>query len=195
MKRVFDEISDEEWSNHSFKPSRVFTKPQTGPSIPPPIESFAYRSHQLYISDESSDDCVVVMESSKNYEENLEDEDVEVEGVKSTTAVSRGRRFVVDDEDEESERELTEVYDVKSTSDDELEEDREDDDDVVGKALQKCAKLSAELKRELYGSSVSTCERYSEVESSSVRIVTQVHLRVQSELERFCLLSIVMDWC
>uniref|UniRef100_A0A0A0KQW9 Uncharacterized protein n=1 Tax=Cucumis sativus TaxID=3659 RepID=A0A0A0KQW9_CUCSA len=193
MKRVFEEISDEEWSNHSFKPSRVFTKPQTEPSIPPPIESFAYRPHQLYISDESSDDCVVVMESSKNYEENLEDEDVEVEGVKSTTAVSRGRRFVVDDEDDESERELTEVCDVKSTSEEELEEGREDDDDVVGKALQKCAKLSAELKRELYGSSVSASERYSEVESSSVRIVTQVHLRVQSELERFYFLSIIMD--
>lgn len=126
------------------------------------------------------------MESSKNFEENLEDEDVEVEGVKSTTAVSRGRRFVIDDEDEESERELTEVCDVKSTSEEEQEEDREDDDDVVGKALQKCAKLSADLKRELYGSSVSTCERYSEVESSSVRIVTQVFLNLCVMKVCFC---------
>lgn len=183
MKRVFDEISDEEWSNHSFKPSRVFSKPQAEPSIPPPIESFAYRPQQLYVSDDSSDECVVVMESSKNFEENLEDEDVEVEGVKSTTAVSRGRRFVIDDEDEESERELTEVCDVKSTSEEEQEEDREDDDDVVGKALQKCAKLSADLKRELYGSSVSTCERYSEVESSSVRIVTQDDINAACKAE------------
>lgn len=182
MKRVFDEISDEEWSNHSFKPSRVFTKPQTEVPIPPPIESFAYRPQNLYTSDESSDDCVVVMETSKNFEENLEDDDVEVDGVKSAAAVSRGRRFVVDDEDEESERELTEVCDINSTS--EEEEEKKDDDDVVGKALQKCAKLSAELKRELYGSSVSTCERYSEVESSSVRIVTQVLLNLLVSLRQ-----------
>ena len=183
MKRVFDEISDDEWSNHSFKPSRVFSKPQTQPPIPPPIESFAYQPPSLYISDDSGDDCVVVMESSKNFKESLEDDDVEVEGVKSSTVMSRGRRFVVDDEDEESEKELTEVCDVRSTSEEEEEEeeeedDREDEDDVVGMALRKCAKLSAELKRELYGSSVSACERYSEVESSSVRIVTQVLLNL-----------------
>ncbi|KAG7031432.1 Protein CHROMATIN REMODELING 19, partial [Cucurbita argyrosperma subsp. argyrosperma] len=122
MKRVFDEISDDEWSNHSFKPSRVFSKPQTQPPIPPPIESFAYQPPSLYISDDSGDDCVVVMESSKNFKESLEDDDVEVEGVKSSTAMSRGRRFVVDDEDEESEKELTEVCDVRSTSEEEEEE-------------------------------------------------------------------------
>ncbi|XP_022943065.1 protein CHROMATIN REMODELING 19 [Cucurbita moschata] len=186
MKRVFDEISDDEWSNHSFKPSRVFSKPQTQPPIPPPIESFAYRPPSLYISDDSGDDCVVVMESSKNFKESLEDDDVEVEGVKSSTAMSRGRRFVVDDEDEESEKELTEVCDVRSTSEEEEEEeeeDREDEDDVVGMALRKCAKLSAELKRELYGSSVSACERYSEVESSSVRIVTQDDINAACKAE------------
>ncbi|KAG6600793.1 Protein CHROMATIN REMODELING 19, partial [Cucurbita argyrosperma subsp. sororia] len=158
-------------------------KPQTQPPIPPPIESFAYQPPSLYISDDSGDDCVVVMESSKNFKESLEDDDVEVEGVKSSTAMSRGRRFVVDDEDEESEKELTEVCDVRSTSEEEEEEDREDEDDVVGMALRKCAKLSAELKRELYGSSVSACERYSEVESSSVRIVTQDDINAACKAE------------
>jgi len=71
---------------------------------------------------------------------------------------------------------LAEVYDVKS-SEEELEEEEEsavEDDDLVGKALQKCAKISAELKRDLYGSGLTSCDRYAEVETSSVRIVTQV---------------------
>ncbi|KAA8549439.1 hypothetical protein F0562_001088 [Nyssa sinensis] len=46
--------------------------------------------------------------------------------------------------------------------------------DVVGKALQKCAKISAKLRSELYSSSsVAACDRYAEVEASSVRIATQ----------------------
>lgn len=49
-----------------------------------------------------------------------------------------------------------------------------EDDDLVGKALQKCAKISAELKRDLYGTGLTSCDRYAEVEISSVRIVTQV---------------------
>lgn len=70
---------------------------------------------------------------------------------------------------------MAEVYDVKS-SEEELEEEEEsavEDDDLVGKALQKCAKISAELKRDLYGSGLTSCDRYAEVETSSVRIVTQ----------------------
>lgn len=54
-----------------------------------------------------------------------------------------------------------------------MEEEEEEEDDVVGKALHKCAKISTELKRELYGSSRTACDRYAEVEASSVRIVTQ----------------------
>lgn len=159
MKRVFEEISDDEWENHSFKPSRVLNKSET---LPPPIESFAYRSSsKVEVSDHSSDDCVEI-------KENLEDDDAEVELVRPA---NRGRRFVVDDE--ESDEDSPEVCEVKSTSEEEEEEDV-DEDDVVGKALQKCAKISAELKRELYGSSGTTCEQYSEVEASSVRIVTQV---------------------
>ncbi|KAF3431011.1 hypothetical protein FNV43_RR25741 [Rhamnella rubrinervis] len=159
MKRVFEEISDDEWENHSFKPSRVLNNKSD--TLPPPIESFAYRSSsKLEISDSSSDDCVEI-------KENLEDDDAEVELVRPA---NRGRRFVVDDE--ESDEDLVDVCEVKSTSEEEEEEDV-DEDDVVGKALQKCAKISAELKRELYGSSGTICERYSEVEASSVRIVTQ----------------------
>ncbi|PPD99415.1 hypothetical protein GOBAR_DD03557 [Gossypium barbadense] len=114
MKRVFEEISDEEWENHSFKPSRVLKK---NPN-PPPIESFAFNSQtQASFSDQSSDDCVEI--------EHLAD-------------------------------------------DSNLEDDVEPED-----AGPKCAKISAELRKELYGSSGASCERYAEVEASSVRIVTQ----------------------
>lgn len=180
MKREYaeiSEISDDEWETHSesFKPSRVLKintrspKPKPQPKPPPPIESFAYNK-------------------SNNLDENLEDDDVE-EVVGPTAATNnRGRRFIVDDdedeEEEEEEREqeqgdFVEVYDIKSSSEDEEEEllileDEIENDDVVGKALQKCAKISAELKRELYGTTTSAaCDRYAEVEASSVRIVTQ----------------------
>ena len=55
----------------------------------------------------------------------------------------------------------------------EIDEEVEESD-VIGKALQKCGKISEELRSELYGSSVPVCDRYAEVEASSVRIVTQV---------------------
>ncbi|XP_062113112.1 protein CHROMATIN REMODELING 19 [Humulus lupulus] len=167
MKRVYHEISDDEWEDHSFKPSRVLGKKSQNPSSPPPppIESFSFRSSsKLEVSNQSSDDCVEVGDD-------LEDDDAEVAHVRPA---NRGRRFVI--EDDESDEELPEVFEVKSTTDeeDEGEEDEgADEDDVVGKALQKCAKISAELRRELYGSSVPACDRYAEVESSSVRIVTQ----------------------
>lgn len=168
MKRDYYEISDDEWENHSFKPSRVLKKAQT--SAPPPIESFAFGSSKPEDSDQSSDGCV---QGTENLEEQgLEDEDVELEGGKSGTVANRGRRFVVDDE--ESDRDVAEVYEIRSTDEDEGEEEEGDVNDVVGRALHKCAKISAELKRELYGSSGTACNSYSEVESSSVRIVNQV---------------------
>ena len=180
MKRDYYEISDDEWDNHSFKPSRVLKRTQNTSSsfTPPPIESFAYGSAtKSEASDSSSDDCVEITENlgtfRESLEESLDDEDVELEGDKSAL-VSRGRRFVVDDD--ESDRENTEVFEIKSTDEEkeEMEEEEDYENDVVGRALQKCAKISVELKRELYGSSGTACDRYSEVESSSVRIVTQV---------------------
>ncbi|GMJ13367.1 CHROMATIN REMODELING 19 [Hibiscus trionum] len=171
MKRVFEEISDEEWENHSFKPSRVLNE---NPNPPPPIESFAFNSQtQPTLSDQSSDDCVEVQRLDDD--SNLEDDDVEPE---DAGPVNRARRFIVDDDDEEEdevdgvkdgdETGFEEVYDVESSEEEELQED-----DVVGKALQKCAKISAELRKELYGSSGASCERYAEVETSSVKVVTQ----------------------
>lgn len=99
-----------------------------------------------------------------------------------------GRRFVIEDEEaSEEEEEEDEVEEVSSSEEDEGGEGGDGDEDVVGKALQKCAKISADLRKELYGSSsgVTTCDRYSEVESSTVRIVTQV-------VESFTALRVVM---
>jgi len=99
-------------------------------------------------------------------------------------AASRGRRFIIDDEDEDAEENgggdgrVAELYEVESSEVEEEEEVEElNENDVVGKALHKCARISAELKGELFGSSGTACERYSEAESSSVRIVTQVKRR------------------
>ncbi|XP_012478986.1 protein CHROMATIN REMODELING 19 isoform X1 [Gossypium raimondii] len=168
MKRVFEEISDEEWENHSFKPSRVLKK---NPN-PPPIESFAFNSQtQASFSDQSSDDCVEIehLADDSNLEDDVEPEDA--------GPVNLARRFIVDEDDDDeedgdgkdgNENAFEELYDIESSEEEQLQED-----DVVGKALQKCAKISAELRKELYGSSGASCERYAEVEASSVRIVTQ----------------------
>eukprot|EP00262_Sarcandra_glabra_P002084 TRINITY_DN1233_c1_g1_i2.p1 TRINITY_DN1233_c1_g1~~TRINITY_DN1233_c1_g1_i2.p1 ORF type:complete len:740 (+),score=133.64 TRINITY_DN1233_c1_g1_i2:255-2474(+) len=171
MKRVFEEISDDEWENHSFKPSRIL---KNGKS-PPLIESFAY----------GSSNGGEFIENRENLEDD-DDEDV-IEVRPPVLANNRARRVVVDDED--SDGDFAEVLEVRSTEEEEEDleayfeedvvadfEESIDDDDVVGKALQKCSKISAELRKELYGSSVpsSACERYAEIESSSAaRIVTQ----------------------
>ncbi|XP_009114207.1 protein CHROMATIN REMODELING 19 [Brassica rapa] len=200
MKRDFDEISEEEWQQHSFNPSRVLKQPRAPktttttrtpppprqqPNPSPPIESFAYRRPSKAI--ESDDDFVVVEDSGESDSDVkivnggddllLDDEEEEAKVVVVRRA-RVGRRFVIEDE-EGSEEDEVEVEEVSSS-----EGEGEDggggdgDEDVVGKALQKCAKISADLRKELYGSSsgVTTCDRYSEVESSTVRIVTQTDI-------------------
>ncbi|CAN6972126.1 hypothetical protein IGI04_035132 [Brassica rapa subsp. trilocularis] len=196
MKRDFDEISEEEWQQHSFNPSRVLKQPRAPktttttrtpppPRPSPPIESFAYRRPSKAI--ESDDDCVVVEDSGESDSDVkivnggddllLDDEEEEAKVVVVRRA-RVGRRFVIEDE-EGSEEDEVEVEEVSSS-----EGEGEDggggdgDEDVVGKALQKCAKISADLRKELYGSTsgVTTCDRYSEVESSTVRIVTQTDI-------------------
>lgn len=181
MKREYLEISDDEWENHSFKASRVF-----GTSNPqPPIETFAYSSAKPSNSNHSSDDSVEITGSYQvNQEEHLEDEDFD-EGFSNVNRhASRGRRFIVDDDDDDSDDDLAaegdngveDAVEVKPAEEDKdliFDEDEVEEEDAVGKALQKCARISAVLRKELYGSSVTTCDRYAEVEASSVRIVNQ----------------------
>ncbi|XP_070671278.1 protein CHROMATIN REMODELING 19-like isoform X3 [Malus domestica] len=84
--------------------------------------------------------------------------------------VNRGRRFLVEDEDSDGD-----WANIESTSEEEEDEVKElEDDDVVGKALQKCAKISTDLRKELHGSSApAVSDRYAEVEAAPVRIVNQ----------------------
>lgn len=197
MKRDFDEISEEEWSQHSFNASRVLKRPRTpkktrplNPS--PPIESFAFRRPSTAMTIESNNssdgDCVEIEDLGDsdsdvkivNGEDLLLEDEEEVEETKVVMRAARvGRRFVIEDEEASDDDDEAE----SSASEDEFGRGggggggrRGEDEDVVGKALQKCAKISADLRKELYGTSsgVTTCDRYSEVETSTVRIVTQV---------------------
>lgn len=184
MKRVFDEISDEEWENYTFNPSKVFKKGRTSP--PPSIESFAYRPQSNTISNQNGigSTNVVNLEDDED-EEKAEEEEEEALPVTWATRSNGGRRYVVDeDSDPEGWDDVIEVRSMEKEDEEEFsfgsEEEGEEGEiwedkefDVVGKALHKCAKISADLRGELYGSSVSACDRYAEVEASSVRIVTQ----------------------
>jgi SWI/SNF-related matrix-associated actin-dependent regulator 1 of chromatin subfamily A len=183
MKPELYEISDDEWENHSFKPSRVLKRPR---SPPPPLDSFAYKPpsqpQPQPVASDDDDDCVVISQITDNNNNNFEClddlEDADVDDVEAAPTARPGRRFILDDEDEEDDLgggDNVDVFDIDSTEDEvEVEIDEGNEGDLVGRALQKCARISVELKGELFGSSGAACERYSEVESSSVRIVTQV---------------------
>ncbi|MCL7036967.1 hypothetical protein MKW94_004046 [Papaver nudicaule] len=167
MKRDFEEISDDEWEKHSssFKPRF----PKTESSSPVLIESFAYQSKKNgIISEEGSNyDLVDITKDS------LEDDDADIAEVRPQS--NRTRRFVVNEDSDEdfevkSNEEEEDTDTIFLTDDEEDEEEEVEEIDVVGKALQKCAKISEVLKKEL---SMSACDRYAEVETSSVRIITQ----------------------
>jgi len=196
MKRDFDEISEEEWSQHSFNASRVLKRPRTpkktraATNPTPSIESFAFRrpSTAMTIESNSSDgDCVEIEDLGDsdsdvkivNGEDLLLEDEEEVEETKVVMRAARvGRRFVIEDEeasdDDDDEAESSASEDEFGGGGGGSGGRRGEDEDVVGKALQKCAKISADLRKELYGTSSGVTDRYSEVETSTVRIVTQV---------------------
>uniref|UniRef100_A0ACD5UUC2 Uncharacterized protein n=1 Tax=Avena sativa TaxID=4498 RepID=A0ACD5UUC2_AVESA len=65
MRRAFEEISDDEWSNHAFKPSRVLKRPHRSPQPPaaqppPPIDSFRYNPKASSAVGTSNADAVVL---------------------------------------------------------------------------------------------------------------------------------------
>ncbi|XP_009797725.1 protein CHROMATIN REMODELING 19 [Nicotiana sylvestris] len=183
MKRDYYEISDDEWpEDNSFNPSRVLklNKPS---SLPPPIESFAYSKSNNHDTSKPSNFVELVDSSSEeigvgNVTENLEDDDAEIVSTVNQKTTSRGRRrFVVDDEDEDEDEGLNsneDEQDIEVFEEIDAFEESEEDDDVVGKALQKCGKISTELKRELFGTAAAKFDSYAQVEeASSLRIVTQ----------------------
>ncbi|KAL3344077.1 hypothetical protein AABB24_023490 [Solanum stoloniferum] len=175
MKRDYYEISDDEWpEDNSFNPSRVLKHKPSAP--PPPIESFAYSNSTNQNTSKSSNFIQVLDSSSEeiglgNASENLEDDDAEIDSTINQTNSRARRRFVVDDEEEgfNSNEEEEEEFELSDN-----QESEEEEEDVVGKALQKCGKISMELKRELFGTAAAKCDSFVEVEeASSLRIVTQ----------------------
>ncbi|TQD87248.1 hypothetical protein C1H46_027210 [Malus baccata] len=178
-----------DWEDHSsaLKPSRVLKKSRT--PRPPPIESFAIRlaskPQRLSHDDEDSDsDCVEIKHELDDddfdcvvIKNELEDDDADE--VLEARPVNRGRRFMVEDEDSDGD-----WANIESTSEEEEEEVEElEDDDVVGKALQKCAKISTDLRNDLHGSSApAVSDQYAEVEAAPVRIVNQVPFLTFTEL-------------
>ncbi|KAL8144416.1 hypothetical protein V2J09_017448 [Rumex salicifolius] len=181
MKRVFEEISDDEWDNHDFKPSRVLNSATTAAV---PIESFAFSKQQKPSNSSAAASTVDLTVDDTDSEDNcLEDDDAGDYRPPTT----RGRRFVIDDDDDDEgvgAGSRNEVVELKS-EDDEDDGDWEseglgtvpsEEDDLVGRALHKCGKISEELRRELYGSSSALpldSSGYAEVDASSVGIVTQ----------------------
>ncbi|KAB2625821.1 SWI/SNF-related matrix-associated actin-dependent regulated protein 1B [Pyrus ussuriensis x Pyrus communis] len=149
-----------------------------------PFLSLPSKPQQLSHGDEDSDsyyvgirhelednsDCVII----KN-----ELEEDNANKVSEARPINRRRRFVVEDED--SDGDWANVESNSEEEEDEVEELK--DDDVVGKALQKCVKISADLRNELYESSApAVSERYAEVEAASLKIVNQVPFLTFTEL-------------
>ncbi|CAH9117522.1 unnamed protein product [Cuscuta europaea] len=194
MKRSFEcfELSDDDWpEEHSFKPSRVLKPDPVDP--PPAIESFSYSKSNNY-SERPTTDFIDIGDSSSdeigNQAENLDDAEYEPEKV---NRIRSRRRFVIEDEDEDDGHEVkhTKMSRTVPRFDDEVEEfelglhsefevqeqeleEEKNETDLVVKALHKCGKISSDLKRELYGSANTACDRFSEVEEvSSLRMVSQ----------------------
>ncbi|EPS61034.1 hypothetical protein M569_13765 [Genlisea aurea] len=189
MKRNSDfmELSEEEWAQHSdsFKPSRIL-KPivQNPPPPPPPVESFAFTKTQrkaggasraIEIFSSSSDETGGYSDAGRaNKATDLEDDDDAEAGLSSRfRTVHRRKRCLIEDDDEtDPSASKNGDFEVLWT---EEEEEEEEDEDVVKRALRKCEKISAELKRELYGAGSAACDRQSEVQltSSTARMITQ----------------------
>uniref|UniRef100_A0ACD5UEK8 Uncharacterized protein n=1 Tax=Avena sativa TaxID=4498 RepID=A0ACD5UEK8_AVESA len=73
MRRAFEEISDDEWSNHAFKPSRVLKRPHRSPQPPaaqppPPIDSFRYNPKASSAVGTSNADAVVLSDDDDDFD-------------------------------------------------------------------------------------------------------------------------------
>ncbi|XP_062226450.1 protein CHROMATIN REMODELING 19-like [Phragmites australis] len=130
--------------------------------------------------------------SEEDEDLDLADDDFDYQDPRSSLPRrTTGRRFVIGSDDDSDGPVTAGVVDGEEDDGidwSELEnEDGEDEDyngeksvgmeererDVVGMALRKCSRISADLRQELYGSSARNCESYAEIDASTCRIVTQ----------------------
>nr|CAB3487951.1 unnamed protein product [Digitaria exilis] len=129
--------------------------------------------------------------SEEDEDLDLDDDDFDYQDLRPPQQRTSGRRFVIGDDDDSDVPVPDGAVDVEE--DDrvnwsELENEDEDEDfnggrsvdleeregDVVGIALRKCSRISADLRQELFGSSAArNIESYAEIDASACRIVTQ----------------------
>ncbi|KAK8449399.1 hypothetical protein SEVIR_7G212600v4 [Setaria viridis] len=128
--------------------------------------------------------------SEEDEDLDLADDDVDYQAPRPPQQRTSGRRFVIGDDDDSDVPVADGAMDVEEDDGvnwSELENDDEDGDynggrsvdveeregDVVGMALRKCSRISADLRQELFGSSARNVESYAEIDASTCRIVTQ----------------------
>lgn len=130
--------------------------------------------------------------SEEDEDLDLADDDVDYQAPRPPQQRTSGRRFMIGDDDDSDVPVADGAMDVEEDDGvnwSELENDDEDGDynggrsvdveeregDVVGMALRKCSRISADLRQELFGSSARNVESYAEIDASTCRIVTQVN--------------------
>lgn len=128
--------------------------------------------------------------SEEDTDLDLVDDDFDYQDPRPLRQRSSGRRFVIgsdDDSDVPVADGVKEVEEDDGVNWSELENEDEEEDyngeksahveehdgDVVGMALRKCSRISADLRQELFGSSTRNCESYAEIDASMCGIVTQ----------------------
>ncbi|PAN39610.1 hypothetical protein PAHAL_7G255500 [Panicum hallii] len=128
--------------------------------------------------------------SEEDEDLDLADDDFDYQDLMPFQQRPSGRRFVIGDDDDSDVPVADGAVDVEE--DDvvnwsELENEDKDEKynggrnvhveeregDVVGMALRKCSRISADLRQELFGSSARNIESYAETDASTCRIVTQ----------------------
>ncbi|CAN6249754.1 unnamed protein product [Urochloa humidicola] len=128
--------------------------------------------------------------SEEDEDVDLADDDFEYQDPRPPQQRPSGRRFMIGDDDDSDAPAADGAVDVEDDDGvnwSELENEVEDEEnnggrsvhveeregDVVGMALRKCSRISADLRQELFGSSARNIESYAEIDASTCRIVTQ----------------------
>ncbi|RLM73680.1 hypothetical protein C2845_PM15G18740 [Panicum miliaceum] len=125
--------------------------------------------------------------SEEDEDLDLADDDFDYQDPRPFQQRPSGRRFVIGDDDDSDVPVAVDVEDDDVVNWSELENEDEDEEcnggrnvhveeregDVVGMALRKCSRISADLRQELFGSSARNIESYAETDASTCRIVTQ----------------------
>ncbi|XP_039819358.1 protein CHROMATIN REMODELING 19-like isoform X3 [Panicum virgatum] len=124
--------------------------------------------------------------SEEDEDLDLADDDFDYQDPRPFQQRPSGRRFVIGDDDDSDVPVAVDVEDDDEVDWSALENEDEEEcnvgrnvhveereGDVVGMALRKCSRISADLRQELFGTSARNIESYAETDASTCRIVTQ----------------------